>query len=148
MKPIILAVAAAAILILSPQTYGQETDVTAPAVSVDSVVTDVSVFADSDVSAHHVRTLEEVKKAIQASDDLRPLQKRRLIRRLNRPHVAERVTDMVTSNAMIAGYIQIAHGGLDSDDDSDVEVQADWDAIIEFIERLIPLIIKLIGLFG
>ena len=104
----------------------------------------VSAFANDDVSSHHLKTLEAVKSAISDSEELGRFQKKRLLRRLERPHVAVRVTDAVTSEAMTAGYIS-----LDFDADTQqVETNVDWDGLIEFIERLIPLIVELIGLFG
>ena len=105
---------------------------------------------DVDLATHSATTLQHVREAIEKSDRIGPRQKRVLLRRLNRTRVAERVTDAVTAQALDAGYIQIAHGGFDDDDGDggDVEVLVDWDALIEFIEKLIPLIVQLIGLFG
>lgn len=110
----------------------------------DPDVHDVVQLDFPEVSTQHQRTLEMVREAIEKSDRLGPRKKRVLQRRLNRETVAVRVTDAVTANGMAAGLISVSYDvGTQS-----VETMVDWDGLIGFIERLIPLIIKLIGLFG
>lgn len=135
--------------ILSPIAVGQVvlvppvTPATPVAASTELTAVD-RVFATDDVSTHAVRTLDEVKKAISESEQLRPLQKNRLLRRLSRPWVAQRVTDEITVRAMAAGYVTVS---LD-EDGGDATVLVDWEGLAEFIERILPLIIQIIGLFG
>ena len=111
--------------------------------SVEAAAVD-RVFVESDVSQHHVKTLDEVKNAIKSATSLRPIQKRRLLRRIDRPHVAQRVTDEITTRAMASGLVVIEY----DEQANDAVAMVDWDGLIEFIERLIPLIVQLIGLFG
>lgn len=105
--------------------------------------------APQEMLTHHEQTLAEVRKAIEESEDLGPFRKRVLLRRLNRPSVAVRVTDYVTANALDQGLITVpppvgwAEGQVD-----DVSMAIDWEGLITFIERIIPLIVQLIGLFG
>lgn len=52
-------------------------------------------------------------------------------------------------NPSAAAVAVAAHlHGVDPAWQAEAKVGADWDAILDFIERLIPLILKLIALFG
>lgn len=117
-----------------------------PAVS-ESTIQTVSSYAIPDevggASAHAQATLDAVRTAIQNSD-LRELQKNRLLRRLDRPWVANRVTDEITSRAMSAGLVAVEYDIVSGQAVTNV----DWEGLIGFIERLLPLIVQLIGLFG
>ena len=88
--------------------------------------------------SQQIITIDQVITALDQSD-LKPRKKRSLKRRLKRKRVQQTVLDELTSRATAEGYIIVGE---------DATVQVDWDGLISFIERLIPLIIKLIGLFG
>jgi hypothetical protein len=103
-----------------------------------------SPVAVSGIANTNTRTLEMVKSAIRSSSSIGPLQKRLLLTRLNRPNVANRVVDAVTSQAVSAGYISVSYDIVSGD----AVTLVDWDELAKFLERIIPLIIQLIGLFG
>lgn len=91
-------------------------------------------------SAHSEMILDEVLAALGKSE-LSDRQKRVYARRLKfRPRIREMILDEVVSQAYAEGLIDIEEG--------EVEAQVDWDGLIEFIERILPLILQLIGLFG
>lgn len=102
----------------------------------------IQAVADGD-GEHHQRTLAAVKKAIQDSDSLSDWKKRRLLRKLDRPWVAVRVTDEITSRAMATGLVSVS-----VDSTGGAVTNIDWDGLIKFIEALVPLIIQIVGLFG
>jgi len=101
------------------------------------------VVDSDDVSTHHERTLALVKRAIESSDRSQ-LQKNRLLRRLDRPWIAVRVTDEITSRAMAMGLVSVSFDAVTGQ----ATTNANWEEIIKFIEALLPLIIQIIGLFG
>ena len=81
--------------------------------------------------------LKHVVEAIQKNPDLKKRKKRRLIRKLGRKRVQLVVLDHVNEKALEDEIITLG----------DVEAQIDWDAIADFLERIFPLILQLIGLF-
>lgn len=102
-----------------------------------------TVYASVDASANHDAMLKRVREAIAESDQIGPFRKWIIQRRLKRQHVAVAVTDYVTSEAMAEGYIVMAAG-----DDGEVVARVDLDGILAFIERLLPVILQIISLFG
>ena len=86
-------------------------------------------------------TLQHIESVIDSSDDLRKRQKRKLKRKLRRPRVAQAVLDEVTSRAVVAQVISIELG------EDLAKTQVDWDALLEFLETLLPLIVQIIFLF-
>jgi len=121
----------------SPAHRGYAQDVTV--VGQSPVVT---LAASSEVS-HAKTTLRMVRKAI-ADSDLSLGQKILARIALRRKSVQDRVTDFVTSQAIDDGVIVMPA----MVDGQMVEAAIDWDALLEFIEKLIPLIMQLIALFG
>jgi len=121
--------------------------VTAPVkVEVPTITTSTQslyVVDSDDVSSHHERTLALVKRVIDSSDRSQ-LQKNRLLRRLDRPWIAVRVTDEITSRGMAMGLISVSFDAVTGQATTNV----DWQELIKFIEALLPLIIQIIGLFG
>jgi len=115
---------------------------------VTSAATDADAQEATADAAHSVSTLEMVRQAVSDSN-LRPLKKRRMLRRLRRPAVASVVTDYVTSNAISEGVIDVGPPVFNADGSVEVpEMAIDFDALLDFIERLLPLILQLISLFG
>ena len=96
--------------------------------------------------AHSARTLSMVRQVIEESD-LRPFKKRRMLRRLKRPAVATRVTDYVTAQALDSGIINVDDAEMNADG-SVASFAVDWNSLLDFIERLIPIILRLIELFA
>lgn len=103
---------------------------------------------DGDVvnEGFHETVLNLVRNEIRESKDLRAGQKRRMLRRLNRPWVATRITDYVTLKSMEAGAIEV--NSLDVFESTGEPFTIDLDQIIEIIEAILPIIIQLLSLFG
>ena len=91
-----------------------------------------------DVSTLQQTLLQHIEAAIDKSDRS-DRQKRVAKRRLKRPRVQELVLDEVVARGYVEQYITV------SDEN---EILVDWEGIIAFIERILPLILQLIGLFG
>jgi F420-0:gamma-glutamyl ligase len=91
-----------------------------------------------DVSTLQQTVLQHIEAAIDKSDRS-DRQKRVAKRRLKRPRVQELVLDEVVARGYVEQYITV------SDEN---EILVDWEGIIAFIERILPLILQLIGLFG
>jgi len=83
------------------------------------------------------KLLKRVEQTIKSSD-YSNRKKRRMLRKLKRSRVRELVLDEVIAQAYHSDVITIQEG----------DPRIDWDGLIEFLERLLPLIVKLIGLFG
>ncbi len=130
--------------------YGQESEPGQPPAAPDT--SQVMLEPTREVVETADRILKQVETAIQDSDRLTDRRKARMLRVLNRrPKVAQRVVDEVTARALDADLITFDYYQTRSDDDDEegkVRARVDWDSIIAFIERLIPLIVQLIGLFG
>lgn len=133
----LLALGCACVYLQAQDTIDFTTPPRATVEHIDSGGPKVSTASEG--FSHHRRTLDQVRQAVSESD-LDDREKRRILRKLRRPWVAVRVTDLVTSEAFDAGVI-----GL-TDDAQGFGV--DWDSLLEFIERLLPLILQLIDLFG
>ena len=106
-------------------------------------------FSDTTLKAQQMNdvavpviTLQHIESVIDSSDDLRKRQKRKLKRKLRRPRVGQAVLDEVTSRAVVAQVISIELG------DDSATTQVDWDALLEFLEGLLPLIVQIINLFS
>jgi len=125
------------------QTIDFRTDTKTPPAAVDDV-------GDVAAASNYETTLAEVRKAIQDDEDIGAFRKRLLLRKLNRPSVALQVTDYVTSGALDAGVIEIPPPAAwaVSEDGDVIEPAINLDALIAFIERILPLILQLISLFG
>ena len=87
--------------------------------------------------------LDQVYAAIDGSE-LSDRQKRVFKRRMQwRPRVRQAVMDEVIAQGF-AEEVFIP----EISDSGDVTVQVDWDSIADFLERILPLILQIIGLFG
>jgi len=139
MKPLILFL----LLLLPLYAYGQDVI----PLGNPTVATDHDNDTTPGVLSQQQRTVEMVTAAIDKSD-LRPLKKRRLKNALRRPAVAEQVTDWVTSNAIYEGIITINPTPVYGADGEPDLIGVDWDSLLAFIEKLIPLILQLIELFS
>jgi hypothetical protein len=94
------------------------------------------------------RLLSEVIAAVEKAD-ISARQKRVTLRRLKFfPAYKNSFLDEVLAQGFAQGYITIAVTKNNSELQEPVEIMIDWEGLIEFIERIIPLIIQLIGLFG
>ena len=106
---------------------------------------DVDIAEATADSAHGDRTMELVREAVRDSD-LRPRRKARMLRLLKYPSVQDRVKMFVTGSAIDAGEIDTQI--IVMPDGSIAMPAIDWDNLLSFIERLLPLILQLISLFG
>ena len=99
---------------------------------------------------------EEVKAAIlEAIDNTNAVgrfQKNRIRRILNspvRPIAAKRITDEVSARLLGAEMLVVIEAVSGAGEVVySIEKAADWNQILAFIERLLPLILQLISLFG
>ena len=92
-----------------------------------------------------MNTADIEKAVIEAAEksNLGRFQKARIERIMTgrfRPIAKKNITDRVTA-ALLAEEMIVAS-------DSGVEFAVDWESILAFIERLLPLILQLISLFG
>ena len=92
-----------------------------------------------------IGTLESaIIQAANKSDKLSRIQKNRLERILTtnwRPRVKKAITDQVMNSLLAEEMLIVSEDGT-------VTPMFDFDGLIAFLEKLIPLIISLIGLFG
>lgn len=92
-----------------------------------------------------IGTLESaILEAVNKSDKLNRIQKNRLERILTtnwRPRVKKAITDQVMNSLLAEEMVIVSEDGT-------VTPMFDFDGLIAFLEKLIPLIVSLIGLFG
>lgn len=90
-------------------------------------------------------TLESaILEAVNKSDKLNRFQKNRLERIMTtnwRPNVKKAITDRVTNSLLAEEMLIVSDNGT-------VTPMFDFDGLLAFLEKLIPMIISLIGLFG
>ena len=90
--------------------------------------------------ANDPKLLDSVIKAIEAST-LTDRQKAVAIRKLRfRPRIRQLILDEVIAQGYSEGVILPGEG--------DAVALIDWEEFAKFLERIIPLIIQIIGLFG
>jgi hypothetical protein len=118
------------LLIASPAVHAQDTS---PPVS-----------ADVQAAGQPFNAEAAILQALEKNETLSSFQKLRIRLALKyRPRVRAEIIGEVTALCIEEGYVS-EDGVLLAPPSG----QVDWDAIIEFIERLIPLILKLISLFA
>lgn len=87
---------------------------------------------------------QQIVEASEASDSSR-FEKRRVRRVMNAKfgrlkRAKEQAIDFAASEALTSGVVVATASG--------VQPAVDWDAIADFFERILPLILQIIGLFG
>lgn len=104
-----------------------------------------STFEAVAVADAHERIMEEVAKAIEASDELRPFQKWRYTRRLRRPRIQAAIINEVMEQGVACGAVALT---MDMPGEDGVEyIMVDWSQIIEIAMKYLPVLIQLIMLF-
>lgn len=92
-----------------------------------------------------IGTLESaILEAVNKSDKLSRIQKNRLERIMTtnwRPRVKKAITDQVMTSLLAEEMLIVSEDGV-------ITPMFDFDGLIAFLEKLIPLIVSLIGLFG
>lgn len=102
------------------------------------------VAADVQAAGQPFNAEAAILQALEKNKTLSSFQKLRVRLALKyRPRVRAEIIGEVTALCIEEGYVT-EDGTLAAPPSG----QVDWDAIIEFIERLIPLILKLISLFA
>ena len=96
-----------------------------------------------DDDAHRIRVIETVKKLVGDDTAIRPRRKARLLRNLDRERFSERVYQFAQGSA-------IDHEVIDTivltGEDGRAELrEINWAGLKEFLEWLLPLLIKLFG---
>ena len=84
--------------------------------------------------------IKAVREAVDRSETLTAREKRRIKASVRwRPRVRAEVAGLVLAEACVEGLV---------DEDGEVAAAIQWDQILSFIERLLPLILQLVSLFG